>query len=207
MDANQTASKRGGRLLTNVVVAAMLVLVSGVMWILIDQNRMMRAALANGSAAASDRLSPGDLLPDVEASTLSGSPVALRQHVAGKGITVIGVFNTTCEFCKETVPFWQELRNDLDEPGLSFIGISTHPVEETQRYLTERNLDWPVVSLNGSERQLRLAGVPMTVAITSRGHVLRVWPGALDEARLREILDYVAEAGSPLGSQVSHEER
>ncbi|MEE8191963.1 MAG: TlpA disulfide reductase family protein, partial [Gemmatimonadales bacterium] len=83
---------------------------------------------------------------------------------------VLLIFNTTCSFCRASLPAWENLSDrfaSVGEPGVRVYGISLASEEETRWYVAEHGLTFPV--LRFPEQKLRFlyraSGVPQVIVL------------------------------------------
>lgn len=178
------------------------ILVAMTLWFLHDQNESLREELAKAGAIAAAQLTPelerGDPLPPVQAMDLAGNVDTLTTIAAGKPL-IVAVFHTTCPYCQQTLPVWQELNIALSGDGAQFVGISLHGRSATARYRSQHRLPWPVwiVSDSNSVAALGITSVPTTLAVSASREVLGVWRGILDAQATAEIHAAIREENIP----------
>jgi peroxiredoxin len=123
--------------------------------------------------------------PTFEATTLEGEPVLIGRAEEGAR-QVLLLFDTTCPFCRTSLPAWENLSNRLasaGEPVVRVYGISLSPDAETRLYVDEHGLTFPV--LRFPEEKLRYLyranGVPQVIVLDHEGRVIHTRPGELEE--------------------------
>ena len=89
----------------------------------------------------------GLVVPTFTASTLAGQQATVGRAPGG-GRQVFFVFNTTCGFCRETIPRWNALAERLRSAGsrVAVYGISSDPDSVTRPYVLETGIEFPVVT-------------------------------------------------------------
>lgn len=118
---------------------------------------------------------PGTLLPPGTFATLSADSV--RIGAATDRRTVLFFLETTCEFCRQTLPRWEEIADQVrSERGneVRVLGVSIDSTARTLAYARTNDLSFPVAVLPGDEwlALYRVAGVPLTVVIDTAGRVV-----------------------------------
>jgi len=137
-------------------------------------------------AARSRDPQPGFYVPAIDIETVTGEPVRLGESAEGF-VQMLFVFNTTCDFCKSSVPAWKEIASQLGHNGdVHVYGVSLQSVEETKGFVSEHSIEFPVVSL--TDRKLRALYrshlVPQTVVLDPKGRVEYARVGAVTEDAL-----------------------
>jgi thiol-disulfide isomerase/thioredoxin len=127
-------------------------------------------------------------MPDLE-----GKPRKVGDW-AGK-ILVVNFWATWCPPCLKEIPEFVRMQEKLAAQGVQFIGIAADQPEKVREFAAKMQINYPVLlgemdvieiaRLAGNE----IGGLPFTVILDRRGHWVRSESGALDEARLTEILD------------------
>ena len=160
-------------------------------WTVADQNRVLREALANPRTPSV--LQAGDTTPAAQVVDLNGSNKDFRQVVEPGG--VVAFFTTTCPYCEQTLPVWNELARELQERHVLFVGVSLHPAAQTQNFVTANEIDWPVLlPVDTDDRSaLKARAVPLTALLGADGSVVRTWRGALSGADSEAVLQAVDE--------------
>jgi thiol-disulfide isomerase/thioredoxin len=112
---------------------------------------------------------------------------------AGK-VLVVNFWATWCPPCLKEIPEFVRMQERLAARGVQFIGIAADQPEKVREFAAKMQINYPVLlgemdvieiaRLAGNE----VGGLPFTVVLDRRGHWVRSESGALDEARLTEIL-------------------
>jgi cytochrome oxidase Cu insertion factor (SCO1/SenC/PrrC family) len=124
-------------------------------------------------------------VPTFDATTLEGEPVVIGRAEEGTR-QVIFLFDTTCPFCRTSLPAWENLSDRLasvGEPVVQVYGISLSPEAETRPYVDEHGLTFPVLRFPDDKlRSLyRANGVPQVIVLDHEGRVIHTRPGELEE--------------------------
>jgi peroxiredoxin len=127
----------------------------------------------------------GMWVPTFEAVTLDGELVVIGEAEGGSR-QVLLILDTTCSFCRASLPAWEDLSGRLasvGEPVVHVYGISLSPVAETRLYVDEHGLTFPVLRFPDEKiRYLyRANGVPQVIVLDHEGRVIHTRPGELDE--------------------------
>lgn len=150
-------------------------------WSLVIQNQMLRQALERRPVERPSTYESGEALPELPLTSLSGESRTIADITRSYNATVVAFLTTTCPFCRESLPVWERVHNELRANGGSVIGISLDPVEETQRYVEEHTIAWPtyVISDLRERSTVKVPAVPVTLAIAEKLTISGVWMGVL----------------------------
>lgn len=181
---------------SGVIVGFVAVGLCSIIWALVDQNRELKSALAREGTASSanaafdsaERLAKGDTLGSVQLIAADGKIEDLAEVMGDNG-GVLAVLTTTCPYCLETLPVWEELYETLDAQGIPFIGISLHDRPLTDQYVQQHAIPYRVWSLANiaDSRELRIRAVPVTVVYSGAGDVASVWNGLLNASQVPAV--------------------
>ena len=171
------------------LLALAVVLVAGVMWALIEQNRTLKASLDAGRRAPpSSGLVSGLKLPDLPLMSLAGEPSNLTQVLGGK-TAVVGFMTTTCPSCKANLEQWDALRTDLAELAIRFLALSFDDAQATRTFRVQHSIDWPMWEIPRSAAGLLPKTlVPTTLVVDQQGVILRSKTGVLSDLDRGELL-------------------
>jgi peroxiredoxin len=124
----------------------------------------------------------GVFVPPMRTATLSGEEVVVGEPEE-QGVQVLYYFTTTCPYCLQSIPAWQEIASRASEHGVAVYAISLDPAEEAAAYVAEHGLSYPVVTLpHRKYRALyRTRRIPQTVIVDSDGQVAYGRPGLLTD--------------------------
>jgi thiol-disulfide isomerase/thioredoxin len=112
---------------------------------------------------------------------------------AGK-VLVVNFWATWCPPCLKEIPEFIGMQEKLAARGVQFIGIAADHPDKVREFAAKMRINYPI--LLGEMDVIEIArlagndvgGLPFTVILDRRGHWVRSESGALDEARLTEIL-------------------
>ncbi len=135
--------------------------------------------LAQGHAAVTVGLSPGDVAPNFMLISTSGQTVSLRSL---KGHPVwINFWTTWCRYCNQEVPEIVEIKKQYGS-ALDVYGIDEQQAKATVvDYMAAKHVNYPVL-LDTSGVVAGSYGVeyyPTSVFIGPGGHIAGVYPGAI----------------------------
>ena len=198
---------RSLKLLTFVLVAS-LVAASG----LVVKLSMQQRALVDRVRELTTRVRDpyvGFYVPAVTLRSVAGDSVRLGE-VPGGNAQVLLVFSTTCRFCRASLSEWKRMVSQFRGPsGVEILGVSVDSAEETQQYLVDHHLEFPVVSF--TDRRLtalyRSNVLPQTLVIDEQGKVQYAHLGALTEASVTDSIIRVVRDVAPGASSGDERER
>lgn len=132
-------------------------------------------------------LQRGSWVPTVALPATDEGSVVVGERGDG-GRQLLLVFNTTCAFCRASLPAWTRLPAQLDSaaranrsPDVDVVGLAVDSLSAARRYRAEHQLPFVVAQLpEGKLRALyRARAVPMIVLLDSAGRVLYTRAGVL----------------------------
>jgi len=169
-------------------VAALLVVVVAF------QNRTLREELRTLRRRAEGPYR-GLVVPSFRAVTLAGDSVTIGEGAPGVR-QVLFIFNTTCGFCRETLPYWRRIAHELrteERREVEVYGISVDSEAETRRYVGEEGVSFPVLGFPEVKlvRLYRAEGVPRTLVLDHEGEVLYARAGSF---RSESVVDSIIAA-------------
>lgn len=144
-------------------------------------------------------LQPAEPAPDSVARLLAlslpdpqGRELGLAQW-SGKTL-VVNFWATWCPPCREEMPAFSRLAEKHAQDGVQFVGIAIDSAPEVRKFAAATPVAYPL--LIGSMDTLNVAsalgnasmGLPFTVIVDRRGHVVKTRIGAMSEAELDALL-------------------
>jgi thiol-disulfide isomerase/thioredoxin len=162
------------------IAAGLLALIAGLLW---------RQAADGDTRAA--RLDGATLLalslPDVQGKD---QPIAQWK---GK-VLVVNFWATWCEPCREEMPRFIKMQEELGANGLQFVGIAIDQPDKVRRFATEIQLNYP--ALIGGYGAIELSksfgnqfgALPFTVVMDRAGRIVHTQLGPLKDVQLRSII-------------------
>jgi hypothetical protein len=154
-------------------VAVALLITNG---FLIYQNIELRRAISQSKRFVTD---VGYKFAEVPSTSLIGESVPITFGSDGKK-TLLLVFNTNCQYCRQQYPYWRELVGSLDKSKWNIIAITTQSdAKLISSHLEENKLNGIDVRIVSTEKisEARMGYTPMTVSVDSSGVVRNVWAG------------------------------
>jgi peroxiredoxin len=148
-------------------------------WLLIKQNRDLKAAIAHNNP---EFLLRGQELPALTGKTLSGQRKTVNYAESNK--TVFLVFSPACPACEQAAPSWRDIIAACSRNQYQIFGISLDfdRGSRTRAFLISNGFSMETfVDIDGATKATyRLSLTPLTIVIDNKGKVDRVWPGAFD---------------------------
>lgn len=139
-------------------------------------------------ATAGDALKPA---PDFTLTDMEGNPFTLSDHRGS--VVVLNIWATWCPPCREEIPDFMELQEEMGDEGVLFLGVSIDDEgwEVVEPFVNEMQINYPQVVDDGTVVNLYgpIVGVPMTFLINREGYVEGYAPGMLHKDRLQPILE------------------
>ena len=131
-------------------------------------------------AAAFHPLEIGDTVPAYVAATLAGDTVRIAR---GQAVTLVNVWATWCESCREEMADLQELEREFSGRGLRVLGVSVDngDGERVRRFVEGERLSFTIAhDPDGRiQRLYRAVGVPETYLVSRDGRLLWRQQGGL----------------------------
>ncbi len=138
--------------------------------------------------------------PKLTGTTLAGAPfdlAALRGRVV-----VLNVWASWCAPCRDEAPNLEKVWQDIEDQGVSFVGINTRDAPDNARAFERRyRISYPSVSDRDGELLVAFRGtlppsaIPTTLVIDRDGRVAARALTPLTEIALRQLLDPVLAEG------------
>jgi thiol-disulfide isomerase/thioredoxin len=164
------------------------------------------AILALSAGYATHRFLEGDIaqsgLSDAEdvaslwKAELTGLDGQRRSVAHWKGsILVVNFWATWCAPCREEIPEFVRLQQDLAGKGVQFVGIAADQPDQVRRFVSELKVNYPILVGGMDVLDLsaklgnRISALPFTVVIDPNGHVAHRQLGVLKPLVLRGVVD------------------
>ena len=127
----------------------------------------------------------GTKAPD---TSLSDSTGQVRQLSDWQGkVLVVNFWAIWCPPCRNEIPVFIELQNELEASGLQFLGVALHSAEEIQDFMQEQGFNYPslvgdsdVIAL-GDQLGNDIGALPYTVILDREGIIRFTHRGELSK--------------------------
>ncbi len=161
-----------------------LVLLAVQVLVLVRENKQLKEMVM---ASGVEQVKAGSEFANIDVTTLAGDPAQIDFRSDSRS-TILFVFSTNCKYCSENLPNWQSIY-ERHKDTYRFVAISDSPPGDTQKYVFDNNLTYPVYLPQDSNfrKEYQLAGVPETLIINSDGIVENVWLGLLQEDAMNDL--------------------
>jgi hypothetical protein len=121
--------------------------------------------------------------------------------------TVILFLKSTCRFCTESMPCYEQLVR-LRKAGHSpfqLVAVSTEAKAALEAYLSSHGIevDRALTIERAQLRELKLAGTPTLILVDRTGTVIEQWRGMIPEPQVRNVLALIAGTSSALSREGS----
>ncbi len=109
-------------------------------------------------------------------------------------VVVVNFWATWCVPCREEMPQFVKLQQELGGRGLQFVGIAIDQPDKIDAFASELSLNYPALVGGYGAIELskamgnRLGALPFTVIVDRAGRVAHTQLGPLKDAELRSIL-------------------
>ncbi|MEO8478487.1 MAG: TlpA disulfide reductase family protein [Gemmatimonadota bacterium] len=135
-----------------------------------------------GCGATQTPVRVGDMAPDARVLDLAtGDTVSLIDRYQG-GVTLVNIWATWCEPCKEEIPALDSLYRALAPQGfrIAAVSIDTRSSSEVRDWIAPFGVGFDLLQDPSGEIQqiFRTTGVPESFLIDNRGRIMRIVYGA-----------------------------
>lgn len=121
------------------------------------------------------------------APTLTGSKINLPElGLENNGDTLLLVLSTTCHFCTESMPFYQQLAKERGE--IRMVAALPQPIASGTEYLKRYGVSVDEVKQSQLDA-LNVTGTPTLLLIDKAGVVKESWFGKLAPSQESEVLN------------------
>jgi thiol-disulfide isomerase/thioredoxin len=110
-------------------------------------------------------------------------------------VLVVNFWATWCAPCREEMPEFVRIQNELGGNGVQFVGIAADQVDKVQQFTRELGINYPALIGGFEAIELsrtfgnRLMVLPFTVIVARNGTIAYAQHGPLRRDRLKQIVD------------------
>ena len=123
----------------------------------------------------------------------AGTKVSLPGIDWSKGDrTLLLALSTTCHFCSESAPFYQELQRQRTN-GVRIVAVLPQPVNDGKNYLSKLGVQTDDV-IQASLDSVGVSGTPTLILINHDGAVTDSWVGKLSDDKAAKVISLLQES-------------
>ncbi len=105
--------------------------------------------------------------------------------------TVVLALSTTCHFCTESAPFYQNLAQQ--KPGnVSLIAVFPQPVQDSRNYLNKLGVRTTDV-VQSSLSSIGASGTPTLLLVDNNGSITASWVGKLSDSEAASVIEQIRQ--------------
>ena len=130
--------------------------------------------------------------PAFSVSNLKGGQLSLEDY-KGK-VVLVNFWATWCAPCKEEIPAFVEVYNDLADKGFVILGIALDEKDLVSEFSKKLNITYPVgygeddvAKINESYGNT-LGALPYNVILDKQHNIVYTQPGPIPKERLRQLI-------------------
>ncbi|MEX0780225.1 MAG: TlpA disulfide reductase family protein [Balneolales bacterium] len=132
--------------------------------------------------------------PDFTLTNMEGEPFTMSEH-KGK-VIVLNIWATWCPPCREEIPDFVELQDEMRDDDVLFVGVSVDESgwDVVKPFADDYQINYPIVVDDGTINNLYgpFPGLPTTFFINKVGQVEHVAPGMVNKAMIEPLLKEMA---------------
>lgn len=141
-----------------------------------------------GAVQSKSPASSGSQRPSIQA----GTKISLAGiYWSQSNRTLLLALSTTCHFCSESVPFYQELERQRTK-GVRLVAVLPQPVNAAKNYLDKLGVRVDCV-VQASLGSVGVSGTPTLLLIDHDGAVTDSWVGKLSDSEAERIVTQLRE--------------
>ena len=142
-----------------------------------------------------------------ETTDLEGNPVKSEEIFSGHAVTMINMWATWCDPCKEELPALAKMAESYEKKGCRIIGLcldaeDEETMAEARKILKEAGVSYlNIVPFEGRSELLPNKLYPTTYFVDEKGTILDETVYGAQLSRYPAVLDKLAAAADPAGEQ------
>lgn len=121
-------------------------------------------------------------------------PLSPQEGIDSTARQLLFIFTTTCPFCKENLPKWMKIVEQLKQKYAIVQAISLDSIEKTSSYVKQNQINIPIYIVRDTkhfQEVNKVSVVPMTIISGGTGRVEAVWDGLLSDHQTQEIVNSI----------------
>ena len=139
-------------------------------------------------------------VPDLTLETLDGASIDLAKQ-DGR-VLLVNFWATWCAPCREEIPDLKALHSDLEEDGLTVIGVALDRKgrEVVDPFVDQHEINYPIVvdAEGTAEAEFGpIPGLPTTILVTPDGQITKRVVGIFPTDEMRPTLQDMLDASGP----------
>jgi peroxiredoxin len=119
-------------------------------------------------------LTAGKIAPDFSLPTVQDRQFSLS-HALESGPVVLAFFKISCPVCQYALPFLERMYRHYMGKGVTFVGVSQNPKQDTRAFLKQYGISFPTVLDDARKYEVSnaygLTNVPTLFYISAEGEI------------------------------------
>lgn len=105
--------------------------------------------------------------------------------------TIVLALSTTCHFCSESAPFYQNLARQKPA-NIGLIAVLPQPVEDSRNYLNKLGVRTTDV-IQSSLSSIGASGTPTLLLVDNNGSITASWVGKLSDSEAGRVIEQIRQ--------------
>ncbi len=129
--------------------------------------------------------------PDFSLSDYNGKPYNLHAVAQASKLTIVNFWASWCPPCRAEMPDLAAAYAKFKDKGLAIVGVNRlEDKGQVSQYAKDGGFDWPLLLTTNEQvyTAYRIASMPSTYFVDSRGIIVHVVRGAMNEHELSDQL-------------------
>lgn len=172
----------------SILLIIMIVLMTAEIGVLMHQNSQLRSMVENPMKKYQS-LKQNQTVPPFRGTDTEGNAITV-EYSDSEPYTLILWFSASCPSCEDNLHFWNLLYADYDSDDFRMIGVCNDDPEEARATAEEYGLEFPIIVLDDKSivQRYGATALPLTMLISPKGTVVRVWPGPLIKEQRESVI-------------------